>query len=476
MKKNVTLFVASLILMSAAFWNKFPLIYPDIGTYLGSGFTPEMPIDRPISYGIFIFVTSLGGFSLWLTIFTQALMVAFVLRLTFDFILNGKISNTIFIGIITFLTIFTSVSFPTSQLMPDFSTPIMLLCLLLILVKAPLNIYSRRTIYFLIILTNSLHISHILLNMILLSILFITTFFSHKYYTILSKRQILQLMGFTMLGILTMLPPLSKSSHVFRMGNLVNNHILQVYLDDNCGTKNLEICRYKNEIPETFDAFVWSEKSPLNKMGWKTSKTEFNKIITDIYTTPKYLKMVVQSSLKNTWLQFQLNNVGEGNIHFNLDAPYIMPIETYCHAGAQFGQSKQYTSPNLVSPFLLNTHKIIICLSLLALIVYVSLLRNKYVLTPNKQLLIIGLLVSILINAWLAATLVYPHNRAGCKLIWFLPLILICLFLNHTKKAPSAHRKTTKILRGLFILTLNFVFYKAGSVGVDVLLSLSFCG
>jgi hypothetical protein len=436
MKDNLTLFIASLILTSAAFWNGFPLIYPDIGTYLGSGFTPEMPIDRPISYGIFIFITSLGGFSLWFTIFIQALMVAFVLRLSLDFFLNGNVTNTIFISTVIILTMLTGISFPTSQLMPDFSTPIMLLSLMLILVKGPLSIFTRRIVYFLFILTNTLHISHILLNLILLSILFITAIILKKSYTFLDKKNIIQLMGLTMLGILTMMPPLSKSSHVFRMGNLVNNHILQVYLEDNCGTKNLEICQYKNVMPETFDGFVWDENSPLNKMGWKKSKTEFNKIITDIYTTPKYLKMVVQSSLKNTWLQLRLNNVGEGNIHFNLDAPYIMPIETYCHAAAQFAQSKQYSSQNLIPSNLLDFHKIIINLSVFGLILYGFLFKIKYQIAPNKQLFIFGLLFSIFINAWLAATLVYPHNRAGCKLIWFLPLILICLFLNHTKKSP----------------------------------------
>jgi hypothetical protein len=436
MKNNFTLFIASFILMSAAYWNGFPLIYPDIGTYLGSGFTPEMPIDRPISYGFFIFVTSLGGFSLWFTIFMQALIVAFVLRLTLDFLLNRNITNTFFISIVILLTILTGISFPTSQLMPDFSTPIMLLSLMLIVVKAPLSIYTRRIVYFLFILTNTLHISHILLNLILLSILFTAAFVLKKSYTFLDKKNIVQLMALTILGILTMMPPLSKSSHVFRMGNLVNNHILQVYLEDNCGTKNLEICQYKNVMPETFDGFVWNENSPLHKMGWKTSKTEFNKIITDIYTTPKYLKMVIQSSLKNTWQQLQLNNVGEGNIRFNLDAPYIMPIETYCHAAAQFAQSKQYSTQNLIPSNLLDFHKIIINLSVFGLILYGFLLRIKYQITPYKQLFIFGLLFSIFINAWLAATLVYPHNRAGCKLIWFLPLILICLILDNTKKIP----------------------------------------
>jgi predicted acyltransferase len=116
-----------------------------------------------------------------------------------------------------------------------------------------------------------------------------------------------------------------------------------------------------------------------------------------------------------------------------------MPIETYCHAAAQFAQSKQYNSKNLVPYHLLNFHRIIINISVFGLILSGFLFKIKYQIAPNKQLFIFGLLFSILINAWLAATLVYPHNRAGCKLIWFLPLILICLILNNTKKNPPQY-------------------------------------
>jgi hypothetical protein len=62
-----------------------------------------------------------------------------------------------------------------------------------------------------------------------------------------------------------MLPALSKSSHVFRMGNLVHNNIVQTYLADNCESKKLRLCKYINELPNSFDAFVWNEASPLNK-------------------------------------------------------------------------------------------------------------------------------------------------------------------------------------------------------------------
>jgi hypothetical protein len=57
-------------------------------------------------------------------------------------------------------------------------------------------------------------------------------------------------------------------------------------------------------------------------------------------------------------------------------------------------------------------------------------------LTPNQRFFLIGLTVSILINAWVAATFVYPHNRAGCKLIWLLPFMVILLLLNRKVKIP----------------------------------------
>lgn len=68
MKNIYSIFLGSLILLFEAFRNSYPLVYPDTGTYIRSGFTMDIPIDRPIFYGIFINITSLK-FSLWLVIF-----------------------------------------------------------------------------------------------------------------------------------------------------------------------------------------------------------------------------------------------------------------------------------------------------------------------------------------------------------------------------------------------------------------------
>jgi hypothetical protein len=416
--------------MSAAFWNGFPFIYSDVGTYLGSGFMPEMPIDRPITYGIFIFITSLGGMSLWLTIFTQALMMAYVIRLVLDFYIKDKVKPLAFIGIIGLLTFFTGIAFPVGQLMPDFSTPIMLLCLFLILVQAPLSIRARQSVFTLFFLTNAMHISHILLNLVLIGGLILFFLLKQKWFSFLKMKTLIQLLSISLLGILTMLPPLSKSSYIFRMGNLAHNNILQTYLIDNCAVKKTRLCGNLGEIPANFDYFVWDANSPLNKIGWKESKAEFQGILGDIYTSPKYLKMIARASVINTWKQLHYFIVGEGNIRYPLNAPYIEPLETYCNSRSQYEHSRQYTY-SILLPYKLHVfHRFIIGLSLFlgAFLGIKAWMKNELV--PNQRFFMVGLMVAILINAWVAATFVYPHNRAGCKVIWFLPFMMVLLLLN----------------------------------------------
>src|ERR1044071_8868647 len=70
--------LAALVLMCAAFYNGFPLVYADTGTYIHSGFTLETPWDRPLLYGLFVRVFSLNGFSLWSVILAQSLIISWL--------------------------------------------------------------------------------------------------------------------------------------------------------------------------------------------------------------------------------------------------------------------------------------------------------------------------------------------------------------------------------------------------------------
>jgi len=46
--------ISTLVLMSGAFYNEFPLITGDSAIYISSGFDGIVPSERPIFYGWFI--------------------------------------------------------------------------------------------------------------------------------------------------------------------------------------------------------------------------------------------------------------------------------------------------------------------------------------------------------------------------------------------------------------------------------------
>src|ERR1700722_3349962 len=127
------LIFSSLLLLIPAFYNGYPLVNPDTATYLASGFKPETPFDRPITYGLLIRLFSLNGLSLWLLVFAQAYIVSWLLFKVFRNLAGDgpyilKVLLTIFI-----LSVFSSLSWIVSQVQPDVFTSIAFLCSILIL-------------------------------------------------------------------------------------------------------------------------------------------------------------------------------------------------------------------------------------------------------------------------------------------------------------------------------------------------------
>lgn len=108
------------------------------------------------------------------------------------------------------------------------------------------------------------------------------------------------------------------------MGVMVEHGIVKTYLDDNCNSKKYELCRYKDSLPDRAYKFVWDENSPFYKIGgWKKSKSEFNKIIYETLTQPKYILLHIKESCKATLQQLILFGIGDGNGSFREGTLFI---------------------------------------------------------------------------------------------------------------------------------------------------------
>ncbi len=426
-------FLGALFCIMDAFYNGFPLTYSDTSTYIISGFGLDMPMDRPIVYGILLRIFSLNGLSLYLVVFFQSVILSYLIITLVHLLIKSKYSLELGLLLVIILSLLTGLSWTCSQLMADIFTPIALLSLVLIV---NYNFKKGESILLYVIYTISIatHLSHIVLFVVILLFTYIIKFFFiQKSHWRLYNLRIAYLFVLTISTIVTMGSAMSKSKHVFFMGAMAEQGILKQYLYDVCGEKKYKLCSYKDSLPEKGWQFVWNEDSPLYKIGgWKEAKPECDEIIHETLTKPKYIYMHIMASLKATGSQLLLFKIGDGNGPFNKGTRLHERVSTYFPSDLYLYENAKQNSSKLDFVSILNTlFTFIIALSVLVIIV---LLFNKQIRNNKNLLFIVSLLIgSIFINAWDCGTFANAIDRLGCKMIWLFPLSAFILLINSWK-------------------------------------------
>ena len=427
----------ALFLMIPAFYDHYPLVNPDTATYLASGFKPETPFDRPITYGLVTRLFSLNGFSLWPVIFMQAYVVAWLLFRIMGRIVKARV-YIVAPAVILFLSSCTPLSWIVSQVQPDVFTPIAFLCIAALLIDDGGN-RNRVLLYVIFFVAVAVHLSHPLLFCLTLALLFLlrkTIAAGNAYRTV--NKKILTLLILSVSAIAIMGSAMSKSKHVFFIGSLLEKGVLKKYLDDNCATKAYKLCGYKDVLPASADVFWWDSNSPLYKTGgWKDTKSEYNDIIYNTLTQPRYLWLYLGATAKQAVTQLRTFNAGDGNTCFLPESNLSERINAYFPAEAgQFHQDKQNSDDHFLDMLWLPNLicRIVVYLSV-AILVF-AMARYKYM-GKDMRLLLIICLSGIMLNCIDCAAFTVVNGRYGCKMIWLLPFCAILYCLQRPKPTLS---------------------------------------
>lgn len=318
-KESILLLLfTTLSLMVVALYNGYGLTWGDTGAYIYCGINNAIPMDRSPFYGWFIRYTSLWT-SLWLTLFTQCLLTAYLLVQLIRFITRSDtedthpdlppIRNKRFFMATVVLTIvsFTTIPWVTAYLMPDVFGATLLLATLLYLADKRKNIPLHSAYVVIIAASILIHNSHALIAALFSGVLLLWGLVRKQ---VLVVKKSIVLLAVSVLSWVCMCSinagngygfVFSRGSHVFMVTKFAETGILKSYLDDNCGKKNLKICKYKDNIPAYSWDFLWQPESPLYLTGgWDSNRVEYNNIIHDVLSTPKYQKMFVTSALTGT--------------------------------------------------------------------------------------------------------------------------------------------------------------------------------
>lgn len=134
-------------LLWVAWYNHYPVVYADTASYLINSKTPKALFPyRSLVYSAFIRAASFG-FTPWLVVIAQALLVSTVLYHVFDYLVpaskNCGWRMSAFAAMILFLVAATSLPWFVGQIMPDVFTPLLFLSLFLLLYDASLSTAKR---------------------------------------------------------------------------------------------------------------------------------------------------------------------------------------------------------------------------------------------------------------------------------------------------------------------------------------------
>ncbi len=428
----VAMAILALMLLSAAAWNGFPLIFYDTGAYVLEGLGHVFVVERAPVYAELLFLAG-AQFSLWPVVILQALVTSYMILEVARAEVPGLTLRgfTVLGGV---LCLVSGITWYVGQVEPDLFTPVVILGTYLLLFRsARLGKAGQRWVTGLTGLAVACHPSHLgLLGGLLIGAGLLRLAARRRPFLPGADlgRGLVCLataLGIIVAGnfVLTGKIFISKSGSVFLFARLMQDGIVQRLMDDTCppqGTIAWRLCGYKDRLPKTANAWLWGADSGFRALGGFTSQAQQDEDRRAIVESLKrYPGMHLRAALRNSALQFLQFRTGDGiesqlsvlEPGFKRMIPAQLPA--YLKARQQRGLIR-FKVLNLV-------HVPVGAMSILGLLLLLQNAgaRGAWGEASLPALVLLGLIG----NAIICGTFSNPHDRYQSRLIWLPSLVLL---------------------------------------------------
>ncbi|MBV9063753.1 MAG: hypothetical protein JOY77_12620, partial [Alphaproteobacteria bacterium] len=306
------------LLLLAALWNGFPLIFYDTGAYMLQSFGDKFVPERSPVFSLFLLLGG-GGLSLWVVALVQTVMATFVIVQTARVLVPSlTLPWILLIGL--GLTIFTALPWYAGQIEPDIFTPLVVLTLYLLGFHANrLGWWRCAVLLWLGGLAAAVHPSHLGLAAGLVAILLV-------YWLVnsIARRPwppvnpLLPALSVTLGFSMTLAANyhytrhvfVSRAGPVFMVARMLQDGVVQKLLDDTCPTSNYMLCRYRKVLPHRADKWLWGPGTPFVKLHrFIGTEKESERIVHDALS--RYPLWNAQLAARDALQQFTLFYTGD---------------------------------------------------------------------------------------------------------------------------------------------------------------------
>jgi len=415
-----------------ALYNGFPLVTSDSGTYISSGIEVHIPIDRPVTYGCFVWLTSMGT-NLWAVIFIQAIIFTWLVRQLCRQILGDKAKGNVITVIIIIICFTSSAAWFNSQLMADAFSGMLVISVLLFYLEKQKNIkflLAAVILFFLLV-----HTSHIV-ELLIISIILILWFYRKKQKRLrqeAGKLFLITLSSFLILSSINLVKyhvwGLSPVPHMFIISRMAEDGVLDKFLAEKCPTEHYSLCDYQGALGDRQWDFMWSNPSLPHSApnGWIKMRKEYSSIIIGTLTSPKYLTLNIIKSIEGTFKQLTQIYVGDGLTPQKEDSPPYRAIDMHFKHQIKEYRSTLQSQGNLpVTTF--NTLLVIFTIAFGIAVLFLSGKRETLAKAISKDnwYLIFGITILFLVlNAFITATFSTVIGRLQSRMFWVFSLICL---------------------------------------------------
>jgi hypothetical protein len=442
--------LGALMLAWPAFYNGFPLIYPDSMTYLADGrvVARALFLHQPSDYyGVRSFFYSLGilpfhcNISPWPIVALQCLLVAWILWLVARSVAPQRIIAS-YLLLILFLSLLTSVSWYASFIMPDILGPLAYLAFyLLAFARDTLSRAERIGLYFIAVWGITAHATHFLLAVGLLILLVLFAAFERKSF-LRRLRSLSELAAIIAVaaaaqmalhGYLYGNPTLNGERPPYLMARIVADGPGRWYLEKNCPRLQWTVCNHLSQFTSDPDDFLWNSNGAYDS----GSDAEKEQIVQEemplvLATIRAYPLQQLSRSAANFRQQF----LAFGVYGFNPNDWMLQQFdEVLPRAKASYLGSRQ-AHDALPLDLFTEIQWWTIVASLVAIAILIPFLWRRH--SPRLAGLTLVVVATVVANAGVTGVLSVVDDRYQCRVIWLVPLLAAIFFLDWLQQREIA--------------------------------------
>jgi hypothetical protein len=429
--------LGALFLMWPAFFNRYPLLYPDSMTYLENG----SPVLRALFlhqlsgyYGMRSFIYSLGillfhwNATLWPIVALQAMLTACVIWLVVRSLLPQR---TVFwyLSLVMILSLLTSASWFASLIMPDILGPLLYLSIyLLVFARDTLSRPERIAVAVVACWAVASHATHLMLGAgicLLLAALwaiFRKGFMSGRLRALGEVAAIVMLAAIAQLALNSYLygkPSLNGERPPFLTARLIADGPGRWYLEQHCSETKFAGCGRVRYLGHDSDQFLWADDGVWRMSSAETREQMLREEIPFALATFRtYPRAQLSISGANFWQQLNSFEIG-----FDPNDWMVRQFEEVFPAGkAQFLQSRQ-AGNDLPFDFLSMIQNWTVVASLALIHAFALLLWRRWTFRLAGLSLVIA--SSVLANALVTGVLSTVEDRYQSRVVWLIPFLAV---------------------------------------------------